>query len=288
MRVLNTGVADLAGIAWLTKQALAPHIRVDLCFKKRYWLNYPTGRPWRDRERLARAADLYHVNASGHALARLPRKPVVLHHHGTAYRNNHQQLNDLAAALGARTIVSTVDLLDYAPADTVWYGAPYDLDWLATHRIPQHGDRIRIAHAPTNRAAKHTATFLRACEGLPVDVVLIEHTPWPDALKIKGTCDVLFDQLAYGYGSNAVEAWGMGIPVISGAAPHILERMTAMWGATPFYPATESTLRDAVEAMLDPATRQHWATVGRAHVSAHHSQAAARATLGRVYRELLQ
>lgn len=289
MRVLNLSTTDTGGCGWLTSQALAgTDITYDAVSGKSSWIGYPAVRPWAERRRLAELADIHHARNRLSVLDGLPRRPCVLHHHGTQYRNDPHTHNRAAANRGARTIVSTVDLLEHAPDDAVWYGSPHNFDWLAAFRKPQPGP-LRIGHAPTVRTSKGTDQFLAALKrrGSGGRVVLIERTPWKRALAIKGTCDVLFDQFTYGYGSNSIEAWGMGIPVISGAAPHIIDRMIRTWGALPFYHATEHTIGDAIEAMADPQVRQEWADRGLAHAKTYHSYEAARATLGRVYAEAL-
>lgn len=83
---------------------------------------------------------------------------------------------------------------------------------------------VLIAHAPTNREVKSTAAFLEAvdrlrAEGHDIEVDLIEGRTWDECLERKARADIYFDQVKLGYGNNSVECWGMGIPVIAGAAP---------------------------------------------------------------------
>lgn len=288
MRVMNISTSDTGGCGWLTQLAFAgTDVTYDVVSNKSTWIGYPTVEPWSERHRLAELADVHHARQKLSVLDGLPRRPRVIHHHGTRYRSDPHTANREAARYGARTIVSTVDLLEHAPADAVWHGIPHDLDWLAKFRRPLGGS-LRVGHAPTIRSNKGTDDFLAAAKRVPgVKVVLIEWTPWMQALGVKGTCDVLFDQFTLGYGSNAVEAWGMGLPVISGAAPHILDRMRAMWGELPFMEATPRTIGAAVEAMKDPAVRDEWAARGHAHVTAYHTREVARAKLGRLYEEVL-
>src|SRR6185369_446611 len=106
----------------------------------------------------------------------------------------------------------------------------------------------RIVHAPTNRTLKHTDLFLEAVrqlteEGLPIDLDLIEGQTHSECMARKAQADIVFDQLAFGYGCNAVEAWGMGIPVIAGAEDQwVLNRMDQEWGGLPFMLATTQNL----------------------------------------------
>lgn len=88
-------------------------------------------------------------------------------------------------------------------------------------RWPRQDGLLRIAHAPTNRAAKGSAHVVEACEALmkryPGQCVLdlIENLPREQALARVHGCDVLVDQLLIGwYGGVAVEAMLLGKAVI--------------------------------------------------------------------------
>jgi hypothetical protein len=59
-------------------------------------------------------------------------KPLVIHHHGTTFRNNSPRLIREQRERNAVGIVSTLDLWLLAPNDTVWLPAPYDIEWLAS------------------------------------------------------------------------------------------------------------------------------------------------------------
>lgn len=150
-------------------------------------------------------------------------------------------------------------------------------------------DAVRIAHAPTDRGIKSTAAFLEAteqlkAEGHPIEVDLIEGVPWRECLARKAKADVYFDQVKLGYGNNAIEAWGMGIPVIAGAAPATQEEMVRRFGDLPFYNATESTLYDALRAMLNPSIRELYAHRGLMHVRKYHDERVVVEQLKDVYR----
>ena len=299
MRILNLGYSDTGGCGWRTQQALNGHngITYDVAVGRQTWIRYPTTpQRWEDRHTLAELADIHHARNTLKVLDGLPKRPTVIHYHGTQYRDNPHDANKAAANYGAQTLVSTVDLLEHAPHDAIWYGGPYNIPWLAKHRRHTPGP-LRVGHAPTVRTSKGTDQFLTSLatyqnnRGRGVDnhvrVILIERKPWLQALKIKGTCDVLFDQYTLGYGGNAVEAWAMGIPVISGAPQHILDRMLDMWGYLPFYPATPDTITDAIDHMRDPDVRQEWAQRGLDHVQRYYTPEHARTLLTDVYAQTL-
>lgn len=236
-------------------------------------------------------ADVVHVHDHIPAAAEFdPTKPKVVTFHGTGFRESPAGHVEMAKAAGARPLVSTLDLWLQAPEDTTWCPQIEDIDWLSTFRVQQAGP-IRIAHAPTNRLLKSTDQFLTACDelksaGADIEVVLIERKRWTDALTIKGTCDILFDQTAYGYGGNALEAWGMGIPVICGAPLPTLNEYMRRFGELPFVLTERHTIRQAIEQLLDPKRRQLWGETGRAHVAKWHSYQAGVARLTRIYEEV--
>lgn len=177
---------------------------------------------------------------------------------------------------GATAVCSTLDLTLLAPHMVTWLPSPYNLDWLATFREEQHktGGPVRVGHAPTARAIKSTDALIDACKELAgeVELVLIEKKDWMTCLKMKGTVDVYFDQVILGYGNNAVEAWGMGLPVIAGAQPDTLTVMRDTFGELPFYEATEDTIVEALTAMLEPNERDWWSHVGRSFVEKWHTE----------------
>ena len=184
-----------------------------------------------------------------------------------------------------------------APHLLHWLPTAYDVDWLAqvgeqNRRKPD--GRVRVVSAPTNRDYKSTAALEQAvrqlqAEGLPVDLVLVEGRPWSECLAIKATADIYFDQVILGYGCNAVEAWGMGIPVIAGAQPWTLGKMTEMWGGLPFYEATEQTIVDAIRMLVQSADlRAEYAEKGMAHVRKYHDEKPALERLVELYAETLK
>lgn len=230
--------------------------------------------------RLAEEADVIHLNNSWRAYRyfRL-RKPALLHHHGSLFRSNPGPLLAAAKSGGFVQAVSTHDLLRLAPKELHWLPTAYDTDELraygeANRREPD--GRVRIVSAPTNRLWKSTDLLEAAVrklqrKGLPVDLVLIEGKTWAECMAIKATADVYFDQVILGYGCNAVEAWGMGIPVIAGADEWTTERMRQDF-PLPFYQATEQTIGAAIEALMDPDVRAEYTAKGTAHVERWHAE----------------
>jgi hypothetical protein len=220
-------------------------------------------------------------------------KPTVVLYHGTHYRAHHAELRAEAERVGAVQIVSTLDLT-LLEGDTTWVGSPYSLTELrairaANYQPYQRSEVIRIAHAPTDRKIKGTEHFLAVCERLrkrhPIELVLIENRTWAECLRRKATADIFYDQLELGYGGNAVEAWGMGIPVVAGVAdPKVRAAMRQRWGRLPFRQTTPDTLERRLEALItSEQTRREWAEIGGEHFARFHDERVVISQLADIY-----
>lgn len=153
---------------------------------------------------------------------------------------------------------------------------------------------MKVAHAPTARKIKSTEPFLRAVErlqseGYDLELDLIEKVSWKECLQRKASADLYFDQTILGYGNNAIEAWGMGIPVIAGASERTLQEMRRRFSnELPFYQATEATIYDALKAMVQsPDLRAEYGERGRFHVQKFHDQRVVVEQLKDVYRRAI-
>jgi hypothetical protein len=249
---------------------------------------------------LIKEADIVHLNNSDRAARRFRiHKPMLMHHHGTLFRSNPSHFVQVAQIRRMLAAVSTIDLLRLGPEGSLhWLPTAYPIsDLLAfgkKYRRPEDG-RILIAHAPTNQAFKGTAVFLEAVkqlqwDGLPIDVDLIEGVSNAECMERKARADILFDQLAWGYGCNAVEAWGMGIPVISGSDEWTDQRMRQEFGGdVPYALASEKTLRDVIEQMVtSKQARDDYAAKGLAHVKRFHDERPALARLAELYADCIR
>jgi hypothetical protein len=109
--------------------------------------------------------------------------------------------------------------------------------------------------------------------------------PNADVLALKAQADVLFDQVILGYGNNAIEAMGMGIPVVAGVQDDNVRRaMLDRWGVLPWYEATEATIYDALRRMVESADmRAEYAALGMAHVRRWHDAPVVVGMLSEVY-----
>ena len=280
---------DTGGQAWRITQAFRRHTDWDyrsMCQRATY-INYPVDLPWRRKAavELADAADVLHWH-NGYGTARvlkMEHKPALVHHHGTMYRGDPHRFNAEHHKYGGIGLVSTLDLYLLGDGGVEWLPAPYNVDELQAMRpadwvAHRKRDKVRICHAPTNREVKSTRQFLAAYqrledEGYPVELDLIEHQTWAECLRRKANADIFFDQTQLGYGCNALEAWGMGIPVIAGAQDETLDEMERRFGHLPFYHATEETIYDALKEMVEsPELRWAFGQIGYRYVRKYHDE----------------
>ncbi len=293
---VNAG-ADTAGQGIRMKQGFdryAPDWTFHSAARTGTYIAYPTDVTWDNRVTagLWEQADVVHLHNNFRTAEIFERrrgdKPAVIHHHGTMFREGRAALLQETRRRGALGIVSTLDLYLIAPDDLEWLPAPYDVDWLASLRAPIDDGKIRIGSAPTNRTIKSTDAFLAAIERLkedyPVELVLIEREDWASCLARKATVDIFFDQVILGYGCNAIEAWGMGIPVVAGASDPTLDEYERRFGYLPFHHATEDTIYEALRELVEsPDLRSRMGALGNRYVREYHDDRKTVAQLQSLY-----
>jgi glycosyltransferase involved in cell wall biosynthesis len=270
MKILILAENDWSGAGYALMQALNAngHEARAVVMDDHWYTAYATDvvRPDNETYRnLLDWADVWniHDDAYRHIPTDIRLKPVVATYHGSWYRQNHEAINAEAKRRGWQQTCLTRDLAQYGPA---WIGRAQTRIVTRMHGLKAS---LRVAHAPTNRDAKGTAIVLEALRDLPgVELDLIEGVSNAECLERKAQADVFIDQVgprALGYGTNALEAWSLGVPVISWDSSHD-------WRYTPWYPAqTAGDVRAAVEALRDPTARQEWAERGRKWIAEHHA-----------------
>ena len=224
---------------------------------------------------------------------RLQHKPYVIEYHGSSFRDEPERhLRDFRRR-GKVALVSTLDLYLLAPDEVEWLPQLQNVKRLSKMRKPRNDGTVRIAHAPTNRQVKSTDLLIEAVErlkadGLDVELDIIERAPWSECLRRKAKADIYFDQVILGYGCNALEAWGMGIPVVAGAADDTLDEMERRFGHLPFYHATEETIYDALKELVEsPKLRAKFGKIGYEYVKRYHDEPVVVEQLKRLYRRAM-
>lgn len=287
--ILSRGY-DTAGTGIALKRAFdacAPRWSARAVRRKASWLGYPADIEWtRQSDALVRQlfarADVVHVMQTPGAVSRFPHpgKRIIVQHHGTYFRENAAAVSAACRAIGADEVAVSHELLILAPQARLLPNVVDTAGLRELRRAYRPSGRVRIAHAPTDRAVKSTDAFLRATERLsaryPISVDLIERVPWAECLARKSQADILFDQVILGYGLNAIEAWAMGIPVVAGLANTQARAMLIDdLGPVPWIDATEDTIEQALEPLVaDAALRAEWGERGQEFAERIHSQRA--------------
>jgi glycosyltransferase involved in cell wall biosynthesis len=116
--------------------------------------------------------------------------------------------------------------------------------------------------------------------------LIIEGVSNAECLRLKATADIYFDQTAYGYGVNGIEAMALGIPVVAGAQPDTLAEMERRF-PIPFYTSTEDTLYyDLLDLVSSQVRRDYWGSMGLEHVRRFHDERVVVKQLEAIYRRL--
>lgn len=174
-----------------------------------------------------------------------------------------------------KMLVSEPDLFRVVP-DAVMVQQATDLEyWKPECPHPQsHEDGIiRIVHAPSLRRKKGTefveqsVAELKAA-GYPVELVLIEKTPFHEVKGIYERCDIGVDQVLYGwYGKVSIELMALGKPVVCYIAPEWHPYRPDM----PIVNGHPQNLTEELRRLVEDASlRCELGRKGQAYVRQHH------------------
>lgn len=257
--------------------------------------------PRSEVRKLYEQADVIHHSNSLEALARYGRgvaKPSVVTYQGTAFRTVPQNFLREAARHAAVQTVSTIDLLTLAPDVLRWSPHPIDITAMQALRADalERPELIVVHHSPTNRRVKSTQAFMEAMDRLEsqdkrVRRQLVEGVRWDENLRLKARCDIMYDQLILGWGTNALEAWAMGIPVIAATEfSRVRSKMVDIIGPDlPCYEATGDTLYDALRTLInEPELRAAYGQRGLDYVARFHAEPVAVERLKGFYMDALE
>ena len=185
------------------------------------------------------------------------RRKSVLHFLGSDIRGKAPDELRYARGADAR-IVGSYDALRWVPDAEV---IPPGLDlrqYDATH--PEERARPIVLHAPSSRRRKGTEHVVEACEGLDVDLDIVEGLRHDEARRRYGRADIVVDQLNAGwYGIFALEAMALGKPVLSYLRPEaVQETQRALGVEVPIVHVTTETLRDRIAELADAGRNARW------------------------------
>src|SRR5215213_6168505 len=178
------------------------------------------------------------------------RKKSVFHYLGSDIRGKTPD----ELAYGKRAdgeIVGSYDAIRWVPNAHV---VPNGLD-LSKYEptAPPQNDPIRVVHAPTSRQKKGTDRIVEACEGLPVELDIVENTRHDLAIERYKQADIVVDQLNAGwYGVFALECMALGKPVLTYLHEEAVRRTEEAFGVElPLIPTSKDTLADDLQRLVD-------------------------------------
>jgi glycosyltransferase involved in cell wall biosynthesis len=219
-------------------------------------------------------------------LLKATRRKSVLHFLGSDIRGKTPE--ELAYARGADArIVGSYDALRWVPDARV---VPPGLDLRQYEAAPlQDRPRPVVLHAPSSRRRKGTEHVIAACEGLDVELDIVEGLPHDEARRHYERADIVVDQLNAGwYGIFALEAMALGKPVLSYLRDEaVQETERALSVEIPIVQITKETLRDRVAELAgSPDERRRIGASSRAYVEQVHDADKGADRLIEIYRSL--
>jgi hypothetical protein len=219
-------------------------------------------------------------------LLRVTRRKSVLHYLGSDIRGKSRE----ELAWGKRAdaeIVGSWDAHRWVPKAHV---VPPPIDLARYVAAPPPGnERVRVAHAPSNRAKKGTDAVIAACKELPVELDLIEGVKHDEARARYAQADVIVDQLVVGwYGLFAIESMATGRPVITYLHEDAVALTERAYGVqVPIVNATKGTLVEKLKPLIESAQlRRELGERGRAYVERVHDMDVIGDSLVEIYESL--
>jgi glycosyltransferase involved in cell wall biosynthesis len=214
------------------------------------------------------------------------RRRSVLHFLGSDIRGKTPDELRYARAADAR-IVGSYDALRWVPDA---YVVPPGLNLRDYAAAPaEEKQRPVVLHAPSSRRRKGTEHIVEACEGLDVELDIVEGVRHDEARRRYERADIVVDQLNAGwYGVFALEAMALGKPVLSYLRPEAVQQTEREMGVeVPVVPVTRDTLRERIaELAASPDERRRIGASSRAYVERVHDADRGADRLIAIYRSL--
>jgi glycosyltransferase involved in cell wall biosynthesis len=292
LRVVHTPL-NVAGIPWTNVQALrrkgldaklvvverqAMHPEADIDLARGPGLLGQVRAQWPAFARLIPRTDVFHFYFGWTLLPkfvqfpvlRAARKKSVFHFLGSDIRG--KSARELAYRSRADAcIVGSYDAIRWVPEAEV---VPPGIDLRGIVPSPATArERPVVLHAPSSRKRKGTEHVVAACEGLEVDLVILEGLHHDEAFRRYAEADIVVDQLNAGwYGILAIEAMALGKPVLTFLHEEAVRRTEEAFGvAVPLVAVTKETLRDRLAELAQaPDDRARIGAASRAYVERVH------------------
>ena len=293
LRVVHCPV-NTAGVPWTNVQALRRRgIDAQLVVFNRYTLHPEADRSldlegglvrrqmaqWKALAELLPRTDLFHFTFGLTLVPQSLQFPIlrafgkrsVMHYLGSDIRGKPPEELAYGKKAGAE-IVGSYDAIRWVPEATV---IPPGIDLTAVTPSPPSGRRRPVVvHAPSSRRRKGTDHVLRACEGLDVELRIVEGVHHQEALALYRDADIVVDQLNAGwYGLFAIECMALGKPVLTFLHDEAVRRTEDAYGVqVPIVNTTHDTLHERLAELvaMAPTERNEIGRASRAYVERVH------------------
>jgi glycosyltransferase involved in cell wall biosynthesis len=146
-----------------------------------------------------------------------------------------------------------------------------------------------VLHAPSSRRRKGTERVISACEGLDVELDIVEGLRHDQARRHYERADIVVDQLNAGwYGIFALEAMALGKPVLSYLRDEAVQETERALGVeVPIVRITKETIRDRIAELAgSPDERRRIGGSSLAYVEKVHDADKGADRLIEIYRSL--
>ncbi len=236
-------------------------------------------RQWRTLAELLPRTDVFHFvfgltlvpQSLQYPILRGFRKRSVMHYLGSDIRGKTPEQLAAGKKAGAE-VVGSWDAIRWVPGATV---IPPGIDLAAITPAPPGGrKRPIVVHAPSSRRRKGTEHVVAACEGLDVELRIVEGVRHDEAVAHYREADIVVDQLNAGwYGLLAIECLALGKPVLTFLRDEAVQRTEEAYDTqVPLVGVTAETLRDRLVELVaaGPAEWRRIGELSRAYVERVH------------------
>jgi glycosyltransferase involved in cell wall biosynthesis len=185
-------------------------------------------------------------------------------------------------------VVGSWDATRWVPGATV---IPPGIDLAAITPVPsRERKRPVVVHAPSSRRRKGTEHVVAACDGLDVELRIVEGVRHDEALAQYRDADIVVDQLNAGwYGILAIECLALGKPVLTFLHDEAKRRTEESYATeVPLVDVTAETLRERLAGLVEagPAEWRRLGEASRAYVERVHDVERVADTLVELYEGL--
>ena len=277
MRILNICIRDYAGLTIRLTDAINKHTQHEarqLIMAKHKW-NYPYDIYSTDGEEIAEWVDWADiVNCWGNTRPLRGAKKVperlIITHVGSYFRVAPEMRHREALRLGAKELVCTPDLLLYFEGMN-WIPSAVPVDEWSKMRGEHVGKPI-VCQSPSSLRRKNTAEILKQIRGKKnIATEIITRVDWEECMKRKSIADIYIGSYCQHYGVSSLEAWSMGIPVISHIESPEKEAHLQEIGYLPYYDAPIEELSEAIDTLLESKkTYRKYSELGCKYVKEFH------------------